>query len=107
MLYVPDTKNNVKSKHFLLLLSAGCEHDGRVVGEGEQFRDDCKICQCSDGLVSCKQKRCPLATCSRPTIRDCCRYCGGKNFSQDFIEYPRSYFPTKTLVLLFYLYISC
>ncbi|XP_076799666.1 uncharacterized protein LOC143444348 isoform X2 [Clavelina lepadiformis] len=62
-------------------LTAGCEHDGRVVGEGEQFRDDCKICQCRDGLVSCKQKRCPLATCSHPTIRDCCRYCGGCKMS--------------------------
>ncbi|VDI74017.1 Hypothetical predicted protein, partial [Mytilus galloprovincialis] len=58
----------------------GCRDNGVDYIEGDSWpssTDQCKVCDCSDGLVSCRNKQiCPV-TCSHGILRrgECCQDC--------------------------------
>ncbi|KAM4617473.1 von Willebrand factor C and EGF domain-containing protein [Discoglossus pictus] len=56
----------------------GCLFDGLSRADGELFSkspDNCTICICLSGNVTCIPPECPLVTCADPFMSDCCLRC--------------------------------
>lgn len=56
-----------------------CLYENRVYRNGQRFPDpsnQCNICDCQDGTVSCSARDCPLISCSNPAPGQCCPECG-------------------------------
>ncbi|XP_053576426.1 von Willebrand factor C and EGF domain-containing protein [Bombina bombina] len=56
----------------------GCLFEGVSRADGELFPqspDNCTICVCLSGNVTCIPPACPPVTCSDPSISDCCLRC--------------------------------
>ncbi|XP_067915424.1 kielin/chordin-like protein isoform X4 [Heterodontus francisci] len=61
----------------------GCLLDGKEFANGEQFADvsdDCNVCVCREGSVSCERRPCPVLECPFPIQGHCCRACDGCNY---------------------------
>lgn len=63
-------------------VNALCTHHGVQFSAGEQWQEDnCTICQCKDGEVSCQSTVCPVLHCTvrvkQPT--ECCPVCLSKS----------------------------
>lgn len=64
-----------------------CYHEGIFYDEGSQWkhpRDPCKMCHCLRGKEKCDDVICPPLPCNnkaKPSGRDCCPTCYGKNFN--------------------------
>uniref|UniRef100_A0A8C5Q8E1 von Willebrand factor C and EGF domain-containing protein n=1 Tax=Leptobrachium leishanense TaxID=445787 RepID=A0A8C5Q8E1_9ANUR len=76
----------------------GCQFEGTSRAEGELFPyspDNCTVCVCLTGNVTCIPPACPPVTCTDPYMSDCCLRCPdgcefqgrvyphGAKFSQD------------------------
>nr|CAB3263131.1 uncharacterized protein LOC104265438 [Phallusia mammillata] len=57
--------------------SLHCKHKGHTRENMERFADDCKVCTCSNGEITCQPKSCPSFSCTNPRWDGCCRRCGG------------------------------
>ncbi|XP_069129569.1 uncharacterized protein [Argopecten irradians] len=56
-----------------------CSYQGRTYSDGQSFsdpRNDCNLCMCDRGTVTCQAKSCPAPTCSYPSNGLCCPECG-------------------------------
>ena len=61
----------------------GCTDNGIEYQEGDiwpSVSDPCKVCECSDGLVSCRNKQICLVRCSHGIVKrgECCQDCSSK-----------------------------
>ncbi|XP_049745711.1 von Willebrand factor C and EGF domain-containing protein [Elephas maximus indicus] len=56
-------------------MCTGCFHSGVIRTEGEVFsppNENCTVCVCLAGNVSCISPECPLGPCQSPPESDCC-----------------------------------
>nr|XP_033784495.1 von Willebrand factor C and EGF domain-containing protein isoform X2 [Geotrypetes seraphini] len=102
--FCEDVKCNVSCSHPVPMqqkccpLCDGCLYEGVPRVDGEVFSlsaDNCTVCICLAGNVTCISPECPPVTCPHPFLSDCCLQCPaecvfqgqifphGAEFSQD------------------------
>ncbi|XP_030056998.1 von Willebrand factor C and EGF domain-containing protein isoform X2 [Microcaecilia unicolor] len=102
--FCEDIKCNVSCSHPVFMqqkccpVCDGCLYEGVPRMDGEVFSlsaDNCTVCICLAGNVTCISPECPLVTCPHPFLSECCLQCPaecvfhgqifphGAEFSQD------------------------
>ncbi|XP_028649615.1 uncharacterized protein LOC114645883 isoform X1 [Erpetoichthys calabaricus] len=59
-------------------LCSRCSYHGLIIENEETFspeEDNCTLCLCLAGNVTCLSPECPLVTCAQPIQSDCCPVC--------------------------------
>ncbi|XP_072375034.1 kielin/chordin-like protein isoform X2 [Scyliorhinus torazame] len=67
-----------------------CLYEGLVVNNDDVFspsNDNCTLCVCILGNVTCITPECPPVTCEKPTLLDCCPTCPAECMDQGIV-YP-------------------
>ncbi|KAK3570578.1 hypothetical protein QTP86_022525 [Hemibagrus guttatus] len=59
---------------------ADCVYEDQTYRHTQHFShptDSCRICSCTNGMVSCRRAPCASAPCAHPVQQGCCRTCDG------------------------------